>query len=98
MTLTVGSETIVLMDKREAAELLGVRPQTVWSYIRRGALPAQLVGGRWWITEDAMVSFLRGKTADPEEGKRLRQQETRKRSGLKQNRDVPCWENEDTLW
>lgn len=96
--MTVGDQAIILMDKREAAELLGVSSRTVWSYIRRGALPAQMVGGRWWITEENLISFLRGKTADPEEGERLRRQETKKRSGLKQNRDKPYWENEETLW
>ena len=99
--MTVGDQVITLLDKREAAELLGVTARTVWTYIRRGALPAQMVGGRWWITEENMISFLRGKIADPEEGERLRQQETRKRHGLKQNQDEPKgdWENTDSiLW
>lgn len=103
MTLTVGGETIVLMDKKECAELLGVTARTVWEYVHSGRLPAQLIGGRWWVTEENLISFMRGETADPAAGKRLRQKETRKRSGLKQNqnRDEPDLDfvNEDSiLW
>lgn len=98
MTVVVGDEEIVLLDKKDVAEILGVTASTVWSYIRRGALSAQMIGGKWYVTEPNLMTFLNGRTAIPEEAERSRRREVRKRSGLRQNRDIALWENEETLW
>ena len=98
MTVLVGDEEIVLLDKKDVAKLLGVTASTVWNYIRRGALPAQMIGGRWYVTEPNLMTFLNGRTAISEEAERSRRREVRKRSGLRQNRNIALLENEESLW
>lgn len=45
------------MTLREAADSLGVTPDTLRQAIRRGALRATKRGRDWWVTEGAVEEY-----------------------------------------
>lgn len=53
-------------DVQECAKLLNVHPQTVRSYVRKGLLRGQKVGGKQYVTADTIKEFLRGGTGQRE--------------------------------
>ena len=66
------TETLTMYDRSELAEIFGVSAHSVWCWIKSGRLPGQLIGGKWYVTEDAVRSFLNGKTETREAYYRLR--------------------------
>ena len=56
------TETLTMYDRNELAEIFGVSAHSVWCWIKSGRLPGQLIGGKWYVTEDAVRRFLDGKT------------------------------------
>jgi len=51
----------IALRPRDAARLLGVRPETVRELCRRGELPAREISpGRWLISREALESWVRG--------------------------------------
>ena len=49
------------VDVREAAEILGLHPNTVYKYIRSRQLPALHIGRRWLIAKGALYRFVCGR-------------------------------------
>lgn len=45
---------------KETAELLHVSERTIRTYIKRGTLKAQKIGGDWAISEENIKAFLNG--------------------------------------
>ena len=43
----------------EAAELLGLHPNTVYKYIRSGQLPALHIGRRWLLDKEQLYQMVR---------------------------------------
>ena len=57
------------LSVHEVAEAIGASEASVWRWIRRGELPAARIGGRTFITCDALQLRLgRGRGADHDEG------------------------------
>lgn len=48
----------------EAAILLGLRPETIRTYCRRGLLPGVKVGHRWYISRESIAAY-RSKPMSP---------------------------------
>ena len=53
--------TCLALTIPEAAELLGVHPETVARQLRAGQLPGVKVGTVWRIPRRALVNFLEGR-------------------------------------
>lgn len=49
------------VDVREAAEILGLHPNTLYKYIRTKQLPALHIGRRWLISKAALYRFVCGR-------------------------------------
>ena len=94
ITVRIGAEAVCLYDRKEAAAVLGVRPETIWRYLKDGRLPGQLIGGRWLVSEQNLLSFIQGVTATPEAAERIRHREARRRGNLRQYADEPEPEEE----
>jgi 3-methylcrotonyl-CoA carboxylase alpha subunit len=54
-----------LLSPRQAAERLGTTTRTVQRWIATGRLPAQRVGGRWRVANDAIVAFAAAESPVP---------------------------------
>ena len=50
------------VDIKQAAELLGVIPQTAWEYHKKGLLPGSKVGGRILFRRGAVLALLQTQT------------------------------------
>lgn len=98
ISITIGSEIVRLYDRKETAAVLGVRPETVWGYLKTGRLPGQLIGGRWLVTEGNLYDFISGKCATPEAENRLRNREARRRGNLRQYQHDDDGLEEDDEW
>lgn len=48
-----GNTTAYSVD--EAAEIFGIKPDSIRKQIRRGAIPAAKLGGRWLILEENII-------------------------------------------
>lgn len=60
---------IVIGDKKiftivEATELLQLSYQTVRKYIKNGRLKGQLVGNKWYVTDESIKRFAFGEDAN----------------------------------
>ena len=53
-------EGIKLFTVTEAADTLGITPQTVRAYIKQGKLKGQRIGRPILITENSIKQFLKG--------------------------------------
>lgn len=53
-------EQLVLYRLEEAAAYLGVSTRTIRQYIHDERLPAQKIGGKWYIWERNLSAFVRG--------------------------------------
>lgn len=51
---------VKLYSVKEVAEILGVSPITLNKYIKEGRMEAKLIGGKRYITEENVKSFLTG--------------------------------------
>lgn len=49
------------VDVREAAEILGLHPNTIYKYIRTEQLPALHIGRRWLISKAMLYRFVCGR-------------------------------------
>jgi excisionase family DNA binding protein len=49
---------VKLYSLQEAADLLGVTKQTISKYIKSGRITATLIGGKKYLSEDNIKSFL----------------------------------------
>lgn len=49
------------VDVREAAEILGLHPNTIYKYIRTEQLPALHIGRRWLISKAVLYRFVCGR-------------------------------------
>ncbi len=98
IALQIGENVVRLFDRTEVAEVLGVRPGTVWHYLRDGRLPGQLIAGRWLVTEGNLCDFVSGKCATPEAAERLRHREARRRHNLRQYADDAPEDGEECEW
>ena len=49
-----------LYDLKEVAELLSVTTTTIHNYIKSGSLDARKIGGRWYVAEETIKSFVSG--------------------------------------
>lgn len=49
---------VKLYSLQEGADLLGVTKQTISKYIKRGRITATLIGGKKYLSEDNIKSFL----------------------------------------
>lgn len=49
------------VDVREAAEILGLHPNTIYKYIRPEQLPALHIGRRWLISKAVLYRFVCGR-------------------------------------
>ncbi len=45
----------------EAAELIGVTPTTMRSYVANGAIAGRKVGGKWLVTDEVIKEHILGK-------------------------------------
>lgn len=52
--------TIRLYDRHEVAVILGVSDRTIWNYIKDERIPAQLIGQKWYISEQNLCAFIHG--------------------------------------
>ena len=55
---------VTVYTAKETAEFLHVTERTIRSYIKRGMLKAQKIGGDWAISEDNIKAFLNGSTTE----------------------------------
>ena len=55
-------EPITLYTLKDLAAQLNVTERTMHSYIKDGKLKAQMIGGRWQISERNLQAFLNGDT------------------------------------
>lgn len=51
---------VELYDVKECSEILHVHPQTVRNYLRQGKLEGRKVGGKQYITVDAIECLVKG--------------------------------------
>ena len=51
---------ITVYDVAEVAAMLDVTNTTITNYIRRGAIDARMLGGKWHISEQALKNFVSG--------------------------------------
>ena len=51
-----------LYDIKEVAEMLSVTTTSIHNYIRRKLLIGQKIGGRWYVSEENVKSFVNGST------------------------------------
>lgn len=49
-----------VLTPEEAADYLGVHPQTVYKLLRKGELPGKKIGQLWRISKQVIVSYLEG--------------------------------------
>lgn len=49
-----------MYSMQEVAEMLGVTTRTITTYLQKGRIVAQKIGGRWLFTEDNLKDFLKG--------------------------------------
>jgi excisionase family DNA binding protein len=63
------SDESVVMTAEEVADFLGLGRNQVYEAAARGELPARRVGRRWLFLRDALVSWLKGKSAEGRKGK-----------------------------
>ena len=49
-----------LYDIKEVAEMLSVTTTSVHNYIRKGLLVAQKIGGRWFVSDENVKTFVNG--------------------------------------
>lgn len=52
--------TIRLYDRHDVAVILGVSDRTVWNYIKDERIPAQLIGQKWYVSEQNLCAFIHG--------------------------------------
>ena len=50
----------IAVSAREAARLLGVRPETVLRLVRAGEIPARRLGTRWVVSVRVLEEWLAG--------------------------------------
>lgn len=58
-------EEIKLYTSKEVAEMLGILPRTVWTYIKDGRLKARKVGRAWKIPAESLKEFFDGELKTP---------------------------------
>ena len=56
-----------VLSAEEAAQFLGLNPDDVRRYARKGMIPARKVGKRWLLYKAHLVEWLRGNTYPKEE-------------------------------
>lgn len=56
------------VNTREAAKRLGIHEESLRRIIRIGTLPAEKIGGQWYIDKEQLSMFVA--TYNPESGKR----------------------------
>lgn len=49
-----------VIGPEDAAALLGLHPNTVYSHLRAGVLPGRKVGARWLIPTAGLLAWLEG--------------------------------------
>lgn len=74
-----------LYDRYEVAEILNVTPRTIWNYIKDERIPAQLIGQKWYISEQNLCAFIHGARYTAE-GQRIGR--GRKRQKVKPNQRI----------
>lgn len=59
------------LSTMEVSDLLGITQNTTYEMLKRGAIPAYRLGGRWFVIRDELKERLRASSnvdgADPEE-------------------------------
>jgi len=53
-----------LYDIKEVSNMLSVTTTSVHNYIRKGLLIGQKIGGRWFVSEENVKSFVNGESRD----------------------------------
>ena len=56
-----------IMTVREAAEYLGMKPPTLYKYIRRGILPAFKIGSLWRLKKSTLDAWIARKLEEAED-------------------------------
>ena len=56
----VKSFGVELYNIKQVAAILKVTERTVMTYIGKGRIKAQKIGGKWMFTREAIESFMRG--------------------------------------
>jgi len=51
---------VTLYDIKEVADMLSVTTTSIHNYIRKGLLIGQKIGGRWYISEENVKTFVNG--------------------------------------
>ena len=53
-----------LYDIKEVAEMLSVTTTSVHNYIKKYLLVGQKIGGRWFVSEENVKTFVNGRVKD----------------------------------
>lgn len=48
----------ILLTIREVAKIVGVCPRTIWNWIKKGQLPATMLGGLYFIHRDDLNNII----------------------------------------
>ncbi len=91
----IGGQVIKLYSTSEAAELLGVRRETILRYVHQGRLCGTKLRWSYHFAEDEIIRFL---TEPPRMDQPDYRRSRAERQGRRKDAQRPGWENTESLW